>query len=56
MTERTQLEQELDRRLDELESVEAADPAHAPLSARSLVLFLAVVVGVAAAAWIAVAL
>lgn len=56
MNTETDLERELERRLTELETVEAADPAHAVLSARTLVTFLAVVIGIAGLAWIGAAL
>jgi len=52
MTTQTRLEEELERRLTEIESSEASDPVHAALSGRSLVVFLAVVVGISVVAWI----
>ncbi|WP_162903621.1 hypothetical protein [Leucobacter sp. wl10] len=51
MSTNPHLEAELERRLTEIETAEAADPAHATLSGRSLTAFLAVVVAVAAVAW-----
>ncbi|WP_165384198.1 hypothetical protein [Leucobacter triazinivorans] len=56
MTTHTSLEDELERRLSEIESVEASDPAHAALSGRSLAAFLSVVVGIALVAWLGVLL
>lgn len=56
MNSHTDIDRELERRLTELETVEAADPAHAMLSGRTLAVFLLVVVGIAAAAWIGAAL
>lgn len=56
MTTQTSLEEELERRLSEIERVEASDPAHAALSGRSLAAFLTVVVGVSLVAWIGVLL
>lgn len=52
MTTQTRLEEELERRLTEIESSEASDPVHAALSGRSLAVFLAVVVGISVIAWI----
>lgn len=56
MTQHTELEQELDRRLTEIESNEIGDPVHAALSGRSILVFTAVALGIAAAAWIVAAL
>lgn len=56
MNHQSQLDEELERRLAELESVEAADPVHAALGARSFAWFLVVVLGVTVAAWIGAAL
>ena len=56
MSHQAQLDEELERRLAEIETEEAGDAVHAALSGRSLALFLAVVVGIAAAAWIGSAL
>ncbi|HIY65030.1 MAG TPA: hypothetical protein H9830_01975 [Candidatus Agrococcus pullicola] len=56
MTQHTELERELDRRLTEIESSEIDDPVHAALSGRSIVVFAAVALGIAAASWIVAAL
>ncbi|GAA2176774.1 hypothetical protein GCM10009847_00070 [Leucobacter tardus] len=56
MNHQSQLDDELERRLIELESVEAADPVHAALGGRSLGWFLGVVLGITAIAWIGSAL
>ncbi|WP_336660654.1 hypothetical protein [Leucobacter sp. USHLN153] len=45
--------EELERRLTEVESHEAADPLHAKLSGRSLTLFLVVAGVIAVVSWIA---
>lgn len=50
MSTDTHFERELERRLVELETTEAADPAHAMLSGRTLAGFLGVVVVIAAIA------
>ncbi|WP_449283784.1 hypothetical protein [Leucobacter sp.] len=52
MSTQTRLEEELERRLAEIETAEASDPAHAALSGRSLAVFLAVVAGISVIAWI----
>lgn len=46
------LDEELERRLSQIEGAEAADPAHAALGPRTMTGFLAVVIGIAAIAWI----
>lgn len=56
MNSHTDIDRELERRLTELEGAEAADPVHAMLSGRTLATFLAVVIGIAAIAWIGAAL
>lgn len=56
MNHQTQLDDELERRLVELESVEAEDPVHAALGRRSFAVFLVVVFGIVAVAWIGSAL
>ncbi|KAM9863510.1 hypothetical protein ACI1US_00567 [Leucobacter sp. BZR 635] len=56
MSEFTELEVELERRLTILETEEAADPVHAAMSGKSLTLFLVVVVGIVAVAILGVAL
>lgn len=56
MNHQTQLDDELERRLVELESVEAADPVHAALGGKSLGWFLSVVLGITVVAWIGAAL
>lgn len=56
MSKRTQLEKELERRLVEVETIEASDPSHARLSGRSIATFLAVVFGIVAVALIGMAL
>lgn len=56
MSTRTRLDEELERRLTAVETVEAADPAHARLGARTLTTFLVIVVGVVAVSLIGVAL
>lgn len=52
MAENAELDIELERRLSIIEAEESADPVHAALSGKSLVLFLAVVVGIVIAATI----
>lgn len=52
MSNQSRLEEELELRLTEIETAEATDPTHAVLSGRSLAVFLAVVIGVVAVAWI----
>lgn len=56
MTQHTELEQELDRRLTDIESNEIDDPVHAALSGRSIIVFVAVALGIAAVSWIVAAL
>ncbi|GAB2568959.1 hypothetical protein [Leucobacter ruminantium] len=56
MNQQSPLEEELERRLSELETVEVSDPAHAMLSGGAITAFIAVVVGVVAAAWIGASL
>lgn len=56
MSTQQRLEDELERRLAEIEGPEASDPAHAALGPRTLTGFLAVVVGIAAIAWLGVLL
>lgn len=55
MSEYTELELELERRLTILETEEAADPVHAATSGRSLALFLTVaaVLVILPALWVA---
>jgi len=52
MSTQHRLDEELERRLTQIEGAEASDPAHASLGPRTLAGFLAVVVGIAAFAWI----
>lgn len=56
MSEGTQLEQELERRLAAIEADELADPVHAALSGRSLAVFLAIAAGIVVLSVIGVAL
>lgn len=56
MNHHAQLEEELERRLAEIEAEEAADPVHAALSGRTLTTFLVIAAAIAAVSWIAGAL
>lgn len=56
MNQQSPLEEELERRLTELETVEVSDPAHAMLSGGAIAAFLAVVAGIVAVAWIGASL
>ncbi|MCW2289945.1 hypothetical protein [Leucobacter luti] len=56
MSEGTQLEQELERRLAVIEAEELDDPVHAALSGRSLAVFLAVAAGIVVLSALGVAL
>ncbi|MGO1435100.1 MAG: hypothetical protein ACTHV4_05835 [Canibacter sp.] len=56
MAQHEKLEEELERRLVELESVDVADTSHARLSAATMTIFGVVVVGIVAVAWMGSAL
>ena len=56
MTQHNALEQELERRLHEIETNESADSVHAALSGRSIAVFAVVCVAIAAASWLVAAL
>ena len=56
MSNDSNLEQELHRRIIELETSEAADGAHAALSGRSLSSFLGIAAAIVVIAWVGAAL
>lgn len=56
MSTEARLAEELERRLTEVETVEATDPVHAKLGSASLGLFLGVVAVIAVGSWLAGAL
>ena len=56
MSQPDELDLELERRLTEIETVEATDPVHMRLSGKSLGIFLTVVLGITVFAWIGASL
>ena len=56
MSQNAELDQELERRLAEIETAEADDPVHAVLSGRTITLFVTVVVAIAGVSWVVAAL